>query len=354
MKKRITILHICTEEKKSKGFGGGVGGINNYSRRLLELQTDFSKCSLKLRFSYFSHPWGWPRFLFPFELITRFFVDLVSFLIGYIRTRPDIVHIHGQYWLSIYREVFYSLFLRVMGVPYIYEMRAGAALIFYKKSSLNKGMIQYIAKGARVNLLQSPSQVTTFKSLIPNVHFGLSPNFADKQLTKLALSVPQFITREKLCVYVGYVSPYKNVQLIKLLAENNRSYQFVLIGQIDEKETIRPSKNLHLVGRQDRSYIYNIMMRARFFVFPSAMIGEGMSNAVVESIFLGATPILYKADVLKEYLPPSLFCDSWENLDLDCVDAISDSTRQSFVKDYSANMQLDFLKNIYNEFDHVR
>ena len=96
---------------------------------------------------------------------------------GLFHERPRAVHILAQYRTATIREYILAVNATLFGIPYLYEIKAGAFISFYKNTnSLNKFFIKYIIKHAKVVLCEGEVYIPFLKTEFNKESYHL-PNF---------------------------------------------------------------------------------------------------------------------------------------------------------------------------------
>ncbi|RZV15740.1 glycosyltransferase [Aliarcobacter butzleri] len=104
-------------------------------------------------------------------------------------------------------------------------------------------------------------------------------------------------------VHVGRVhkgkGQFEAIKACEILKENNISFTIKFLGDIQDKDYIEAMKNylknsslkdnVEFVGYT--SNVKEYLQKSDIFIFPS--LGEGMSNAIIESLGFGLIPIIY-------------------------------------------------------------
>jgi len=104
-------------------------------------------------------------------------------------------------------------------------------------------------------------------------------------------------------IHVGRVHPGKGqidaIKACDILYHNGYDFRLRFLGDIQDKtyyeniqkylETIKYKKNIEFVGYT--SEVKKYLQESDIFIFPS--LGEGMSNAIIESLGFGLIPIIY-------------------------------------------------------------
>jgi len=104
-------------------------------------------------------------------------------------------------------------------------------------------------------------------------------------------------------VHVGRVhkgkGQFEAIKACEILKENNISFTIKFLGDIQDKDYLETMKNylknsslkdnVEFVGYT--SNVKEYLQKSDIFIFPS--LGEGMSNAIIESLGFGLIPIIY-------------------------------------------------------------
>ncbi|MDR1018564.1 MAG: glycosyltransferase family 4 protein [Lachnospiraceae bacterium] len=155
----------------------------------------------------------------------------------------------------------------------------------------------------------------------------------------------------KIICYVGRLvsgkGGLKTVKAFNLLNQNNefdnsKTYLFIA-GDGDEFQEIKriKSKNVILLGKIPHPDVLKLMMESDVFVFPSTY-PEGLPTTLLESGYLGCTPVVTDAGGMKEVI-----CQ--DSLGIVLEDAKIETIKEGLIKalkkkDYS-NLTDDSLKN---------
>ncbi len=104
-------------------------------------------------------------------------------------------------------------------------------------------------------------------------------------------------------VHVGRINKGKGqfeaIKACEILKENNVPFTIKFLGDIQDKNYFETMKN-YLENSSLKNYVEFIgytsdvkeyLQKSDIFIFPS--LGEGMSNAIIESLGFGLIPIIY-------------------------------------------------------------
>ena len=112
-------------------------------------------------------------------------------------------------------------------------------------------------------------------------------------------------------VHVGRVhkgkGQFEAIKACEILKENNISFTIKFLGDIQDKDYLETMKNylknsslkdnVEFVGYT--SNVKEYLQKSDIFIFPS--LGEGMSNAIIESLGFGLIPIIYDGTSSSEF-----------------------------------------------------
>lgn len=297
-------MHICVQERQSKGFGGGIGGYSNYTNRLLELEQKFQSKNMNFIFFGVTHPWKWKLKLL--EFIIRAIVDVVMFSLQIIKTRPDIVHVHGLYWKSTYREFFFVYISKLIGAKVIYEARAGNFFRCVEESIIQKTVLKLISKKVDLITVQGQKDLKNLENFAQPTEARVFPNFISRRFEN---NIPKKIEARdpKSVSFVGSVGFSKRCDLIYELAKFQPDFEFHLYGTVEDgfAKIDKPS-NVMLHGRTSQSKLMKKLTWSTYFIFLSDMSGEGQPNALIEAVFMGLIPIAVDKGYIREIVPDTI------------------------------------------------
>jgi len=353
----MKVLHICVAPSFSNGFGGGIGGYSRYTMRLHELNEEFTENGVKNIFLGVTHPWGWQlRWL---EFILRFVIDIFNFTIWFLSTRPDLVHIHGLYWRSLYREVIFVLITRLFGRNILYEARAGDLIKCFKSNLLYRSLLNLIFKLAGVITIQGYKDQKHLQRISPKAKVFVLPNFLSKSFENNVHNVSD--RNSKSVAFVGAIGYQKKCDIILKIANARPDYEFNLYGTVDEDFTSEViPRNVKMHGRIDPSKLGQELQKSTYFIFISTMSGEGQPNALLEAMSIGLIPITIDHGYIREIVPTEIpiYSGNMENMRtlLSFFDSIikthfDTKSLTDIQKNRSSIKQLHLLMNVYSIFN---
>ena len=130
MKKQSILLIGPKVSRKKNAYGGGSGGYVANLQRYEDLLKDYFRVNL----FYLSKREN--NSLMLINLPIRFFFDLIRFIFILKDSKFKIIHLLGQYRLSIYREFFIVFFAKLFQKKVIYDIRAGEFISTYSNNNL--------------------------------------------------------------------------------------------------------------------------------------------------------------------------------------------------------------------------
>jgi len=298
------VLHFCVEESnRATDFGGGVGGYTTYTNRLIAAQDSFLKSGFEMHFS---------RVTPPLKLKPKLLVDLFKLLFdagralySMFRYRPDVIHIHGMYWRSTYREVIFLVLGRIFSANVFYEARGGSFSECIQHRSLQGHLARFLLRSAQVVSIQGEKEIGSLAGIAGRSILYM-PNVISPQLERMRFENKKFSERDVDFCFLGYVSRAKNIELFFNIAELNPDKKFTCIGFVERGllDAVSLPKNVSLLGRLDKVDAFRVLQNTKFFLFPSKMRSEGQPNAILEAIWAGCVPIAFNhgfiADLIQD------------------------------------------------------
>lgn len=304
---RIALYGPPINKRIDKGYGGGAGG---YTRNMSAyVQFRFDQFSI---FPVFHTVRGELQFGGLTSLV-RGIVDFARIIRILVASRPDGIHILAQYRKATMREFLISFLAFVCRVPYLYEIKAGSFIEFYKNSGfVTRCLVTFILKYAKVILCEGQEYIPFLKREFDVTGYYF-PNFV------LASEVPKkpntLFTGDALRVlFVGYCTRDKGVfslaEGVSRFAKNStKPVQLVLVGSEDPEftkfaDTFQCSRNLEIIrkGRLPHGDVLREMSKSDIYLYPSLHKGEGHNNSINEAMMFGlmiiTTPIGFLPDVL--------------------------------------------------------
>lgn len=191
-----------------------------------------------------------------------------------------------------------SLYFATLGLDINFIIRQGSKKTTSKKDIFHKlfysnvnyfvGNCEYMKKNI-IEILPIPQKASVKRiysslKLEENINFKPLNNHVD-------------------LVHVGRVhkgkGQFEAIKACEILKENNISFTIKFLGDIQDKDYLETMKNylknsslkdnVEFVGYT--SNVKEYLQKSDIFIFPS--LGEGMSNAIIESLGFGLIPIIY-------------------------------------------------------------
>ncbi len=191
-----------------------------------------------------------------------------------------------------------SLYFATLGLNINFIIRQGSKKTTSKKDLFHKllysnvnhfvGNCEYI-KNNIIDILSIPKKADV-RRIYSSVKLGKNVNFKKYNKTIDLISV-------------GRINPGKgqleSIKACEILFKNNIDFKMKFLGDIQNKDYYKqieiyinnlPYKNkIEFVGYT--SNVKDYLQKSDIFIFPS--LGEGMSNAIIESLGFGLIPIIY-------------------------------------------------------------
>lgn len=191
-----------------------------------------------------------------------------------------------------------SIYFATLGLNINFIIRQGSKKTTSKKDFFHKllysnvnyfvGNCEYMRKNI-INILPIPKNATVTRiysslKLQENVNFKALNNTID-------------------LVHVGRINKGKGqfevIKACEILKENNVPFTIKFLGDIQDKNYFETMKNYlensslknHVEFIGYTSEVKEYLQKSDIFIFPS--LGEGMSNAIIESLGFGLIPIIY-------------------------------------------------------------
>jgi glycosyltransferase involved in cell wall biosynthesis len=287
------VVHLCVRESNhGSAFGGGVGGYTNYSDRIAAKEEDFKRHSIENILVAVTLPTKRkPKILFD---VVKLITDVLNLLWFIITSRPDIIHIHGMYWRSTYREIAFLLLAKIFRIKVFYEARGGSFYDCINSRGLQGRLAKILANHANALSVQGSDEFSRMKKNRETRIFFM-PNVINPYLEALRASNPPLNDRNFDVAFLGYVSGAKNIDLLFNVAKEMPAKSFMCIGAVEEGllDRLHLPDNVQLVGRKSKLESFRILQKSKIFFFPSLMKSEGQPNAILEAIWAGCIPIAF-------------------------------------------------------------
>lgn len=324
MNKNKIILYGPPVGKDIKaGYGGGTGG---YTRNMAAyLNFDFTDFELIPLFHTVRGEINFGKLTF----VIRFLIDLIRIIKCFLSIKPNSIHILAQYRTATVREFTLAFISNSLGMPYLYEIKAGAFINFYKNTNfINKYFINYIVKNSKIILCEGEIYIDFIEQefkrksyYLPN--FVLSKELPEKENT---LFNNEFLN----IVFVGYCTRAKGVfelldAVVKITNETNIQIKLTLIGS-EEKEfkkyinNISVNKNL-IINRKGvlaHKDVLQELSKNDIYCYPTDHDGEGHNNSINEAMIFGLVIITTRKGFLGQVLheDSAYFLDSIDSSEI--------------------------------------
>ena len=309
--KKLVMLYGPPVDLQTHGLQGGAAGgyARNMSCYLTTLQIkDYSFYPLfhTVRADYSEA---------AFSKYRRFIIDMLRVLRALVKRRPQAVHVLAQYRDALPREVAALVVCKVFGVPFLYDIKAGAFVHEYNvRGKWYRIGIKYLVKSSDGILVEGASYVNFLQS-----NFGVSatffPNFVPAN--DIPVDTPARLQKEQIEVlFVGRCYSGKGVfELVQgcmMAAENGVSLRLTLIGEEDadfkafvEGKPIPEKLLIERLGNRPHQDVIERMMGSDVLCFPTRHSGEGHSNVINEAMMCGVVILTTRhgfiPDVLGEH-----------------------------------------------------
>ena len=239
-----------------------------------------------------------------------------------------VVHIVGFYHRTVLQEYIMMSIGHILNHKVIYELRNGSMVKSYNEgSAFYRKVLGKLLKKSDVVLCQGMEYIDMIRD-----KFGIERSYYPNYIMNdfIEPNCPERGEKIRL-VYVGRVVPEKNIdvciKVLGLLRNNGKDAYLDIVGGYNEayknilnmlisEEKLNDYITFH--GRKQSLYIKNILHKAHYFLFPSAEVNEGHSNALTEAMGCGVVPIASAAGfnasicgvpdlIAKDILPESYF-----------------------------------------------
>jgi glycosyltransferase involved in cell wall biosynthesis len=244
----------------------------------------------------------------------RMLVDGWRILARMLSKRPDAVHVLASYRKALPRELFLAMACRIMRVPLIYDVKAGAFIASYENGSwAYRAALACTLRSARAVLIEGRTYHAFLRQAfgIESLYF---PNFVPA--LDVPADVPARLAGEGLKVlFAGYCFEDKGVRSLlegcALAAASGLRIMVTLIGEeapafkaFADRFALAPSMTLRRLGRRPHAEVRTAMKEHDIYCYPSTHSGEGHNNSINEAMMWGmvivATRQGFMADVLSE------------------------------------------------------
>lgn len=304
MKKKILLVGPPVEQDLTASYGGGTGG---YTRKMQLYLSNFQTSGFEQVPCF--HTVRGQRY--PFGLIGRFCIDLFRFLRAVRSERVGGVHLLGQYRGALLREYAIALVSRWLGIPYLYEIKAGVFIEWYESTNgFNQWLIRDLLRYASVILAQGQPYVDYLKKEweLDAVYF---PNFvasAEWQPHRNQL----FNSPTLRVLFVGFAFREKGVfELVTACRKLSVTFpiQLTMIGK--EEETFStwldqlpalPNFTIKRLGKLPHEKVLEAFAGNDVYCYPTRHTGEGHNNTINEAMMSGLVVITTRQGFLESII----------------------------------------------------
>jgi glycosyltransferase involved in cell wall biosynthesis len=257
--------------------------------------------------------------LFYLHLGYRLIKDMVTVTWGLWKFRPDVLHITALYWRSIYREWYAVRLAKCMGIPAVYDIRAGTFTEFCQSSTgVHQWLIQDILRHSSQVAIQGRKSQRDVEARYGKAVAWIPNCFLTSDLQRYApapLQAPAEGEPLRLA-YLGYVLPDKGIDTLLAVAEMlsaRMPVMVTLIGEVaPESKALLASYaqrqqaafQIRALGRLELAEVLGELQNQHLFVFLSRFFGEGHPNAVNEAMAMGLPIIASNNGFLEEVVTP--------------------------------------------------
>lgn len=294
MKKRI-LINGPFLEGKNFFYGGGIGGI---ARSVMVYLEGFKSDEVELRHCPHSVRKAGRLFFvaFPFRLVGDMFRVFVQGL------RASGIHILGQYRTAIFREFGIVCVCRIIRLPVLYDIKAGALIKWHESASLfSRSLFRFIIGSSRVILCEGVPYIDFLRNRF-NQESHYFPNFV------LSSTVPQLVPQRLVektikVLFVGFCYEGKGVfELVKgckLAVDKGVPVELSLVGQeaedfkdfLDGYLPKHPQLQVNRVGKLPPDKVHTVYDHHDVFCMASRHPGEGHTNTINEAMMTGSVII---------------------------------------------------------------
>lgn len=285
-KKKTILLNGPTIGKKG-AYGGGTGGMTRNMAIFLE---QFASDTFQYKPCFNSVARAERRRL-PI-LVYRLIRDVLN--VAFKRPGASGIHIFGQYHRAFYREWGIIMVCRLLGLPVLYQVRAGDFIEWHTSvGGWKHKVFAWMMRSTKVIICEGKPYVTYLKKL------GFEGNFYPNYVPydEIPEQVPERLQSKRIkMVFVGFAYEGKGVfEMIdgcELAQSQGLDIELTMIGSeaedfkewLDAKEV---SFTLNRLGRRSHDEVLQGYNDSDLFLLPSRHKGEGHNNALNEAMMMG-------------------------------------------------------------------
>lgn len=306
MKRKTILLNGPRIKSKKAAYGGGMGGFVRNMQTYLDGFSSERFC-LKPCFNSVRQSGKMHSLTFPWRLIAD------TFRAVRLGISASGIHILGQYRAAVYREFCIVLVCKLLNLPILYEIKAGAFIDWFNSCRiLERRMMAFILQSSKIILCEGLPYVEFVRNT-----FGLEsfyfPNYV------LAREIPETVNEklmgEKIRVlFVGFCYEGKGVlELVRgceLAAEKGLSVELTLVGEeapeftqwLDSLLEASLTVNMNRLGRVHHDRALSVYQENDVFCMPTRHAGEGHNNSINEAMMMGMVIVCTRHGFLESVL----------------------------------------------------
>jgi len=307
---RIILFGPPVNTNIKNGYGGGTGG---YTRNMSVYLNEFKFDDFKIFpvFHTINGQFNLGVFTFPI----RFIIDIFRIIDSIFRYKPDGIHCMAQYRRALPREFIFSLIAKIIRIPFLYEIKAGAFEDSYSNGNrIYKSMINFVVKNSKVILCEGKSNITFLSRKFQKKAYYFPNIIKDTELVESP--VMKLTSAIIHILFVGYCYKDKGVfelvEACKILSHENIKIHLTFIGaeHIDftnyiEKQHSSPSFRISRIGKLPHDEVLKYFEQNDIYCYPTMHKGEGHNNTINEAMMMSMVIITTKKGFLNQILDDS-------------------------------------------------
>lgn len=309
-------IPICLYGPETSGkslknaYGGGSGG---YTRNMATLLSFFKSDEFELQPCYHTF-----RGQLKFDnFFWRMIIDTLRFFCHLIKFRPKAVHVLAQYRSALPREFMVVCLSRLLHIPVLYEVKAGAFISSYNEGGkLYRWMTAFIVAQSKKVLCEGKVYIPFFLSEF-NVEAEYFPNVVPDEL--VSKQDREVFSGDFLQVlFVGYcyegkgvkplveachIAAIKGVKIcLTVVGEEHSEFSSWLDTFLDNNELVNNNLLIKRRGRQPYEEVLLEFGRQDIYCYPTSHDGEGHNNTINEALMTGLYVITTKQGFLADVI----------------------------------------------------
>lgn len=305
------------------------------------------------------------------SFVVRFIKDAYRLCTHFLKISPDCVHVLAQYRSAFPREYFVFFVSKVMRKPFLYEIKAGAFIDWYQKSSVGtRWVVRNLLRNSNSILVEGNVYRRYLKEKL-NIESVYFPNFVPEEVipksTSLRLDKPLLRV-----LFIGFCYEGKGVyELVKglnIVASSGVKVSLSFVGHesqdfsswLDNYEK-HDGLEIFRYGRLDYSETLTHFSKNDVYLYPSKHSGEGHNNTINEAMMYGIVIVCsrqgFLADILNhdeayflDKVTPEEVANALLEIHRDPNDALrrGERAREKLEKCYSSTQAFEVLESVYS------